>query len=78
NKVTHYKITASDSMIDDQVKHYRKQFGKLVAQKNPKDDFEITAAIKNEAAEIETVHTFDLGQIKGKANLAALGQATVG
>ena len=78
NKVTHYQITATDEMINDQVKHYRKQFGKLVAQKNAKDDYEITAAIKNEAAEIETTHTFDLGEIKGKANLSAFGKATVG
>ena len=78
NKVTHYQITASDEMIDDQIKHYRKQFGKLIAQKNVKDDFEITAAIKNKAAEINTTHTFDLGQIKGKSNLATIGKATVG
>ena len=78
NKVTHYQITATDEMINDQVKHYRKQFGKLVEHKNAKDDYEITAAIKNEAAEIETTHTFDLGQIKGKANLSAFGKATVG
>ena len=50
----------------------------MVAQKNAKDDSEITAAIKNEAAEIDTTHTFDLGQIKGKANLSAFGKATVG
>ncbi|MBL6666519.1 MAG: trigger factor [Flavobacteriaceae bacterium] len=78
NKVIHYQITATDEMINDQVKHYRKQFGKLVAQKNVKDDFEITAAIRNEAAEIETSHTFDLGQIKGKSNKLAFGKATVG
>lgn len=78
NKITHYQITATDEMINDQVKHYRKQFGKLVAQKNAIDDYEVTAAIKNEAAEIETTHTFDLGQIKGKANLSAFGNATVG
>ena len=78
NKVIHYHITATDEMINDQVKHYRKQFGKLVAQKNVKDDFEITAAIRNESAEIETSHTFDLGQIKGKSNKLAFGKATVG
>lgn len=78
NKVTHYQITATDEMIDDQIKHYRKQFGKLVAQKNAKDDYEITAVLKNEAAEIETTHTFDLSQIKGKVNLSALRKATVG
>ncbi len=78
NKVTHYQITAPDTMIDDQVKNYRKQYGKLIAQKNPKGDFEITASIKNEAAEIETVHTFDLSEIKGKANLVAFRKSTVG
>ena len=78
NKVTHYQITPPDSMIDDQVKNYRKQYGKLIAQKNPKGDFEITASIKNEAAEIETVNTFDLSEIKGKANLAAFRKSTVG
>ena len=78
NKVIHYQITAPDSMIDDQVKNYRKQYGKLIAQKNPKGEFEITASIKNEAAEIETVHTFDLSEIKGKANLAAFRKSTVG
>ena len=78
NKVTHYQISATDEMINDQVKHYRKQFGKLIAQKNAKDDYEITATIKNEAAKIETTNTFDLGQIKGKANLSAFKNATVG
>ena len=78
NKVTHYQITAPDSMIDDQVKNYRKQYGKLIAQKNPKGDFEITASIKNEAAEIETVNTFDLSEIKGKANLVAFRKSTIG
>ena len=78
NKVTHYQITAPDSMIDDQVKNYRKQYGKLIAQKNPKGDFEITASIKNEAAEIETINTFDLSEIKGKANLVAFRKSTVG
>ncbi len=78
NKVTHYQITATDEMINDQIKNYRKQFGKLIAQKNVKDDYEITAAIKNEVAEIETTHTFDLGQITGMANLSAFGKATAG
>ena len=78
NKVTHYQITAPDTMIDDQVKNYRKQYGKLIAQKNPKGDFEITASIKNEAAEIETVNTFDLSEIKGKANLVAFRKSTIG
>ncbi len=78
NKLIHYQITASDSMIDDQVKHYRKQYGKLVAKKNAKDNFEITAVIKNEVAEIDTTHTFDLSQIKGKTQLTAFKKATVG
>ena len=78
NKVTHYQITASNDMINDQINHYRKQYGKLVAQPHAKDDFEITAVVKNEAAEIDTTPTFELSQIKGKANLTALKKAKVG
>ena len=45
NKITHYKITPSDVMISDQIKDYRKQFGKLVAKKNATDS-EIIDALK--------------------------------
>ena len=77
-KITHYQITADDKMINEQFTHYQKQHGKLIPRENPKDDFEINAVLKNEAAEIEVTATFDLTQITGKSNLEELKKATVG
>ena len=77
-KITHYQITADDKMINEQLTHYQKQHGKLIPRENPKDDFEINAVLKNEAAEIEATATFDLTQITGKSNLEELKKATVG
>ena len=65
-------------MINEQLTHYQKQHGKLIPRENPKDDFEINAVLKNEAAEIEVTATFDLTQITGKRNLEELKKATVG
>ena len=77
-KITYYQITADDKMINEQLTHYQKQHGKLIPRENPKDDFEINAVLKNEAAEIEVTATFDLTQITGKRNLEELKKATVG
>ena len=77
-KITHYQITADDKMINEQLTHYQKQHGKLITRENPKDDFEINAVLKNEAAEIEVTATFDLTQITGKSNLEELKKAKVG
>lgn len=77
-KITHYQITADDKMINEQFTHYQKQHGKLIPRENPKDDFEINAVLKNEAAEIEVTATFDLTQITGKSNLEELKKAKVG
>lgn len=78
NKLVHYQITAEEKMVREQLDHYRKQFGKLVAQKIPKKGFEITAVFKNEPAAIDSTFTFDLSQIKGKSNLSTFESATVG
>ena len=78
NKIIQYDITASETMINDQIKQQRKQYGQLVPRQNPLDEFEITAVFKNEASKIEVTNTFDLSQISGKSNLAVLKKATVG
>ena len=78
NKIILYHITASETMINDQIKQQRKQYGQLIPRQNPHDEFEITAIFKNEAAKIEATNSFDLSQISGKSNLADLKKATVG
>ena len=78
NKIIQYHITASESMINDQINQQRKQLGRLVARKHPLEDFEITAVFKNDEAQIEATNTFDLSLINGKSNISALKKATVG
>ena len=78
NKIIQYHITASESMINDQINQQRKQFGRLVARKHALEDFEITAVFKNDEAKIEATNTFDLSLINGKSNISALKKATVG
>ena len=40
--ITQYNIVANDKMLDDQVEHIRKQYGKLVSQDTVAKDSEIT------------------------------------
>ena len=40
NKIIHYHITAGETMINDQIKQHRKQYGKLIPRQNPLDEFE--------------------------------------
>lgn len=78
NKIIQYHITATESMINDQINQQRKQFGRLVARKHALEDYEITAVFKNDEAKIEATNTFDLSLINGKSNISALKKATVG
>ena len=47
-KVVRYEIDPEVKMINEQLDYIRKQYGKLVSQKNPDKDFEITAQFRNE------------------------------
>ena len=64
----HYKIIADKKMIDDQVKHLQKQYGKIIAKQEVSQDDEITGVFKNEEHDIENSTTITLDKIKGKAN----------
>lgn len=65
--LTHYKIIADDKMIDDQVKHLQKQYGKIIAKQEIALDDEITGVFKNEENKIENTVTITLDKFKGKA-----------
>lgn len=77
-KVTHYVITAEDKMIEEQVTQIQKQFGKIVAQSEIKDGYEITAHFVSEALEVDTTSTFTLEVIIGKKNKDAIKAAKNG
>lgn len=76
--ITHYNIVADDKMIDNQVKHIQKQYGKLVSQTEVTKDSEITGKFINEEEGIENVATITLDKLKGKTNPKKFIGAKVG
>lgn len=76
--ITHYNIIADKKMIDNQVEHIQKQYGKLVSQTEVAEDSEITGKFTNEAEGIENVATITLDKVKGKTNAKKFVGAKVG
>ena len=77
-KVIRYEIKTDAKMLTEQLDYVRKQYGKLVSQKNPAKGFEITAQFRNEALELEKMGTFTLEDIKAKKAVSALKEAASG
>ncbi|WP_298318097.1 trigger factor [uncultured Aquimarina sp.] len=67
--ITHYKIVATDEMIDNQITTIQKQYGKLVPKESAEKDDLINGTFVNEEKEIENQATISLDKIKGKRNL---------
>ncbi|WP_243473077.1 trigger factor [Winogradskyella sp. MH6] len=76
--ITHYNIVADDKMINNQVEHIQKQYGKLVSQTEVTKDSEITGKFTNEEEGIESVATLTLDKLKGKTNPKKFIGAKVG
>ena len=77
-KVIRYEIEPDAKMLTEQLDYVRKQYGKLVSQKNPAKGFEITAQFRNEALELEKMGTFTLEDIKAKKAVSTLKEAASG
>ena len=77
-KVTHYEIEPDKNMIDQQINHIQNQYGKIMAKKNIKKGFEITAQFKNEELELETIANFTLSDIKSRKAIKSLDESEVG
>ena len=76
--ITHYKIVSDDKMINNQVEHLQKQYGKIVSQDVATEKSEITGKFSNEESGINNVATFEINKIKGKANLKKFVGVKVG
>lgn len=76
--IKHYTIVADDKMIDNQVDHIRKQYGKLISQDAVTKDSEIVGVFVNEEKEINNKATFTLDKIKSKSAEKSLLGAKVG
>ena len=76
--ITHYNIVADDKMINNQVEHIQKQYGKLVSQTEVSENSEITGKFLSEDNGIENVATITLDKVKGKTNAKKFIGAKVG
>ena len=76
--ITHYNIIADDKMINNQVEHIQKQYGKLISQDRIDKDSEITGKFTNSEKDIENVATLTLDKLKGKTNPKKFIDAKVG
>jgi len=77
-RITHYNIVAGEEMIDNQVKHMQKQYGKLVSKEVAEEDDVVTGTFKNEEEGIENETSLPLEKLKGKRNLNKFVGAKVG
>ncbi len=76
--ITQYTIVADDKMIDGQVEHIQKQYGKLISEETVSKDSEITGVFANEEKEINNKTTFTLDKIKSSTAETSLIGAKVG
>ncbi|MBA9072881.1 trigger factor [Flavobacterium gossypii] len=66
NKVTFYKITADDKMLNNQVERIQKQYGKLISKDTVEEGFDLTGTFTNEENGINNTATISLDVFKDK------------
>ena len=77
-KVVCYEIEPEKKMIQEQLIHLQKQYGKLVSQKKIEKGYEITAQFSNQEVELDTMDNFSIEDIKSKKLILALNEAKTG
>lgn len=76
--IKHYKIVADKEMVEDQIKHIQRQFGKLVTQNEVKEGYTVVATFKNTDEGIDKESSFKLEDLDGKQNKALFTGLKVG
>lgn len=76
--ITQYNIVADSKMINEQVKHLQKQYGKLISKSEVTKESEITGDFENTENNISNKATFTLDKIKDKKSVKKLIGAKVG
>ncbi|MGB2502928.1 MAG: trigger factor [Flavobacteriaceae bacterium] len=76
--VTFFQIEADKKMIDEQLSHIQKQYGKLESSLKVTKGTELSVEIKNEEAAIDTTPVIEFDQIKGKKNIQSFSEAKIG
>ena len=76
--ITHYNIVAGEEMIQNQIKHIQKQYGKLTSKEVAEEGDVLAGTFKNEDEGIDNQTSLPLEKIKGKKNLEKFVGAKVG
>ncbi|MGB2085567.1 MAG: trigger factor [Flavobacteriaceae bacterium] len=74
-KVTQYQIEADKKMVEEQVNHLQKQYGKLEAKSTITEGLELSLKVTEEESATDTTTTIEWDQFKGKKNLDVLKNA---
>ena len=73
-----FQIEADTKMIDSQIENIQNQYGKLVSKNSISDGFEINGSFINEELNVDNTTTFQLKNIKGKANIGSIKRMKIG
>ncbi|UJH90890.1 trigger factor [Antarcticibacterium sp. 1MA-6-2] len=76
--ITHYKIVAYEEMIDNQIKHIQKQYGKLVSKDVVEEGDVVAGTFTNEEEGIDSQTSLPLDSLNGKENQDKFIGAKVG
>ena len=71
--ITHYKIVATEKMIDDQIKTIQKQYGKLTPVDTVSKENVVVGTFKNEEKEIDKKVSLELDHLQKKAHKQFIG-----
>ena len=73
-----FQIEADTKMIDSQIENIQNQYGKLVSKNSISDGFEINGSFINKELNVDSTTTFQLKNIKGKANIGSIKNMKIG
>jgi trigger factor len=73
-----FQIEADTKMIDSQIENIQNQYGKLVSKNSISDGFEINGSFINKELNVDSTTTFQLKNIKGKANIGFIKSMKIG
>ena len=73
-----FQIEADTKMIDSQIENIQNQYGKLVSKNSISDGYEINGSFINEELNVDNTTTFQLKNIKGKANIGSIKSMKIG
>ena len=73
-----FQIEADTKMIDSQIENIQNQYGQLVSKNSISDGYEINGSFINKELNVDNTTTFQLKNIKGKANIGSIKRMKIG